>query len=134
MKKKPLEQMLIEHAARLDPGEAAKKFVVFLEHWKEVQTAYKSGWSYASIWRVLREEGVLDFSYSSFMHFVQKMRDRQRLAEGGKVVPAKAAKKAEPSPPATGWGAPPAPIAPGSTRVDMPVFGKKDRPNDPNRF
>lgn len=85
------------------------------------------------IWRALDREGIIDFGYSTFLHYKDKKkrraleieRDKARM-EAAKMVPMRG--PAEPPKP------PPPPRAPGSTKVDLPVFGQPGVKREPKRF
>ena len=137
MRKKSLAEILTENIQREDADTAARRQAVFLSLWEEICDAYNHGWSYMEIWRGLEREGIIDFGYSTFLHYIRKIRRRLIEAEKGtapstggnkaKTNQNAAAKSAAPSPSAS-------PIVPGSTRVDIPQFGQGLPPRDPKKF
>ncbi len=81
MGKKSLEEMLQENTRRPEAPNPARRLATFLALWDEIQKAYNNGWSYKDIWKALDREGIIDFGYSSFLHFIQKRNRRLREAE-----------------------------------------------------
>jgi hypothetical protein len=114
-KSESLEALLIKHGRKPNSPLAAQNFAAFLEHWDEIQNAYEKGWSYSDIWKTLREEGRIDFSYASFTSFTRKMKKRREKAEaerrGAKPVAA-ARIRDEPNP-----------HKPGLAKGELPTFG-----------
>lgn len=112
---KTLEEMLLEHAGKPGSGLAAKNYAAFLARWDEICAAYEKGWSYADIWKTLKAEGIFTFSYPAFTGYVRKIRRRRNEAEAnrkeGRAV-----------------------MPPGSTRVDLPVFGSEVKSRPERRF
>ena len=129
MAKKTLEDMLRENTRRPEAPNPARRLATFLALWDEIQEAYKNGWSYKDIWKALDREEVIDFGYSSFLHFIQKRNRRLREAERAAGV-----KMPVPAKPEGQGSASPASTVPGSTRVDMPRFGVGLPPRDPKKF
>ena len=135
--KKSLAEILAENIQRDDADTATRRQAVVLSLWEEVCDAYNHGWSYREIWRGLEREGTIDFSYSTFQHYIRKIRRRLVEAERGtspstdgnktKVNQTAAAKPAAPPPVASA-------IVPGSTRVDIPKFGQGLPPRDTKKF
>jgi hypothetical protein len=102
--------------------------------WEEIRDAYNHGWSYREIWRGLQREGVVDCGYSTFMHYIRKIRRRLDKAEKETAASAGESKTganqiatAKPSSTVPG-------IAAGSTRVDIPRFGEGIPPRDRKKF
>lgn len=128
MAKKSLRERLIECSERNNAQDSVKRFATFLKLWEEIEQAYWEGWSYKEIWRVLARDGQIDFSYSSFLGFTRKMKQRQLAHEHektrgtGRPAPAIAAGKRGQE------------VKPGATRVDLPLFGQDVKPRDPKRF
>ena len=127
MPKKSLEDMLSENTERPEVKGNAKRQAVFLTYWDEIESAYKKGWSWLDIYNALFQEGIVDYSYSTFLHY--KDRKYRRELEAGrheartrKIEDAKGASTDRPA------------ITPGSTKVDMPVFGEKMRQKETKRF
>lgn len=130
MGKKSLRERLAESSSRQEAQDSAKRLAAFLKHWEEINEAYREGWSYKEIWRVLNRDGQIDFSYSTFLHFTRKLKRRQieyekeRTRKTSNAAAATAAKAAVPLPAAK----------PGATRVDLPQFGQDAKARDPKRF
>ena len=112
-----LEALLIKHGRKPDSPLAAQNFAAFLEHWDEIRNAYEKGWSYSDIWKTLREEGRIDFSYASFTSFTRKMKKRREKADAER-------QGAKPAVAVTRTRSEPVTRTPGSTKVDLPVFGE----------
>lgn len=130
MKKKPLEEMLIEQAIEPNVDMSTRNFALFLDRWEEIKTAYAKGWSYKDIWRILNRNGQFTFGYNTFISYVRKMKRRELLIEKEKN---KARMEASPFAKRAAQGnaddANPSP-----TKVDMPVFGSKKTPGTPRIF
>lgn len=126
MAKKSLEEML--NASTVKPGirDARKRLATFLAYWEEIEDAYKKGWSWLDIYNALFQEGVVDYSYSTFLHY--KDRKYRRELEAGKHIAR--VRKVEDAKGASGDRPP---ITPGSTKVELPVFGQGVK-REPKRF
>lgn len=124
---KPLEELLLKHGRKPDSRLAAKRFAAFLERWDEIRAVYEKGWSYSDIWKTLRDEGLIDFSYASFTSYIRKMKKRKEKAntesQGSKQVPPL---------PERGTGR--SVHNPGSTKVDLPTFGETVKRREDRRF
>jgi hypothetical protein len=129
-KKKPLEQLLIEHGAKQTAGQSAKNYAAFMERWDEICAAYDKGWSYLAIWKALHAEGVFAFSYPAFTGYIRKVKGRQEKgAQDKKALANRQAMQGRRMVPDVVD-----PNNPSPTRVDLPVFGKDKPPRDPKRF
>ncbi len=125
MVKKTLRKMLDEHTGRLETDGSAKRLATFLAYWDEIEEAYKSGWSWIQIHNALLQEGVIDYSYTTFMYYRKKKRRREMevmeresvLRGGNDTKPPPVERPARPS------------GTPASTKVELPVF--KDTMRDP---
>jgi hypothetical protein len=131
---KSLVEILAENGRRDGADVASRRQAVFLSLWEEIRDAYNHGWSYRKIWRGLEREGIVDCGYSTFMHYVRKIRRRLAKAEMGSAAPAGGSKtggnrEATAKPPPSVPG-----VASGSTRVDIPSFGRNVPPRDPKKF
>ncbi len=130
MGKKSLRDRLAESAERSETQESAKRLALFLKHWEEISEAYREGWSYKEIWRVMHRDGLLDFSYSSFLNFARKLKRRQiefeneKRRKAGNAATAASASKAGMS----------AVAKSGAGRGELPRFGQETAPRDPKRF
>lgn len=130
--------MLVYAANRRD-DERARSHAVFLAYRDQIMELHRNGWPYADIWRAMRDDGIVGFSYSSFLRYARRLGE-QPAPPSPPIAP----RPAEPAKPDSGmqslhsWpkagNAGGKPITPGSTRVDMPVFGKNHKPRDPNSF
>lgn len=127
MPKKSLEEMLKDSTVKPGASDARKRLAVFLSYWDEIENAYKKGWSWLDIYNALYQEGIIDYSYSTFLH--HKDRKYRRELEGvrhevrtRKVEDAKGASSDRPA------------ITPGSTKVDLPTYGQGTRQREPKRF
>ncbi len=125
--------MLAENIKRPEVKGIARRQAVFLAYWDQIEAAYREGWSYMDIWRALNREGIIDFGYSTFLHYKDKK--KRRIYE---VEREKARMEAVISPPVGGpvetTKPAPQPRPPGSTKVEMPVFGQPGVKRDPKRF
>lgn len=130
MAKKSLRERMAETPSQPDVQESTRKFAMFLNCWNEVEKAFREGWSYRELWQILSRDGDIDFSYSSFVHYIRKVKRRQldhemertRRANNNEASPAvKSTAKAHT-------------IKPGSTKVDLPLFGQEGKARDPKRF
>jgi hypothetical protein len=135
-----LAEILAENIQREDADTAARRQAVILSRWGEICDAYNHGWSYKEIWKGLEREGIVDFGYWVFQHYIRKIRRRLVEAEQGTAVPASEGKararqvaEANLTAGAKPVASPPA-ITPGSTRVDIPGFGQNLPPRDPKKF
>jgi hypothetical protein len=132
-RKKSVAEILAENSQRDDADTASRRQAVILSRWEEILDAFNHGWSYREIWKGLQREGVVDCGYSTFMHYVRKIRYRLIEAEKGIIPPATRGKPGANQSAAAKPAAPP-PAAPGSTRVDIPQFGRDVPPRDPKKF
>ncbi len=128
MGKKSLRERLTESAAMSKSQLSVKRMTAFLKHWEEIGASYRDGWSYKEIWRVMHRDGLIDFSYSSFMNCVNKLKRRQREFENER------SRKANHSAKAAAVVKAGLPARAGATRVDLPRFGQETAPRDPKRF
>lgn len=130
MAKKSLGEMLFENTELPGVKGGARRQAVFLAYWEQIEAAYKEGWSYRDIWEALTRDGVIDFGYSSFLHYKDKRKRRMLEAERQKERSAEARPGGGPAEPPR----PPPPRAPGSTKVEMPTFGQPGVKRDLKRF
>ncbi len=125
--------MLAENTKRPEVKGIARRQAVFLAYWDQIEAAYREGWSYIDIWRALNREGIIDFGYSTFLHYKDKK--RRRIYE---VEREKARMEAVASQPVGGpveTTKPPPPTRPsGSNKVELPVFGQSGVKRDVKRF
>ena len=122
MTEKSLRERLSENSGSQNAQRATIRLAKFLKLWKEVEEAFRDGWSYMDIWRVLHRDGEIDFSYSSFLNFVRKIKRRQLDHEkertrkpNGAAAQASATKQ-------------------GGGKGELPLFGKETPPREPRRF
>lgn len=129
MAKKTLRERLAEESALSEAQMSTRRQGMFVKYWEQICDAYLEGWSYKEIWRVLYRDGLIDFSYSCFVNYAQKLRRRQvefemerkrKAGNAAAIASAKADLKAV--------------ARTGSTRVDMPKFGQEAPARDPKRF
>lgn len=132
MKKKPLGDLLSEYAAKAETDVAARKQAAFLARWDEIEEYHRKGWSYINIWRALFEGGEFELSYASFNHYMRKKRLRERQAQTRERNQTPVPRPTAPKPPEQAGAK--APLTPGATRVDMPVFGQDVKPREPRKF
>lgn len=127
MGKKTLEEMLNESTVQPGIKDATKRLATFLSYWPEIEAAYKNGWSWLQIYKALHQEGVVDYTYSTFLYYKDKRRRRElEAAKDSKTRNADDAK-----------GAPverPARTIPGSTKVELPAYGEVTRQREIKRF
>ncbi len=130
MKKKPLEEMLIELAGEPDVDMSTRNWALFLDRWEETKSAYAKGWSYKDIWRILHRNSQFTFEYNTFISYVRKMKRRELLIEEEKN---KARQKASPFSRRMahegGEDGNPSP-----TKLDLPIYGTKRKPGAPGIF
>ena len=131
-----MAEILAENSQRDDADSAARRQAVVLSLWEEVCDAFNHGWSYKEIWKGLEREGIIDFGYWSFMHYIRKIRRRlvktekgsDALGGGSETGANQAAAKPAMASSSVMSG------MPGSTRVDIPRFGQGVPPRDPKKF
>lgn len=129
-----MAEILEENIQRDDADIAARRQAVVLSLWEEVCDAFNHGWSYKEIWKGLEREGIVDFGYWSFMHYIRKIRQRLVYAEKG-ITPPAARRKTDANRNTTLKPATPSPsVASGSTRLDVPNFGQGVPSRDPKKF
>jgi len=127
MGKKSLEEMLKESTVQPGIKDATKRLATFLAYWPEIEASYKNGWSWLQIYKALFQEGVIDYTYSTFLYYKDKRRRRELEAakNDSKTRNADDAK-----------GAPvdrTARTTPGLTKGELPVYGEVTR-REPKRF
>jgi hypothetical protein len=132
--KKSVAEILEENIQRDDADTASRRQAVILSRWEEIRDAYNHGWSYREIWKGLEREGVVDCGYSTFMHYIRKIRHRLIEAEKGIIPPAVRGKTGANRNATIKPAPPPPPVSPGSTRVDIPQFGRDIPPRDSKKF
>lgn len=133
MKKKPLEEMLAEHAEAPDEEESARNFARFLDRWEEIKASYAKGWTYKRIWQTLHREELFTFGYYAFNNYVRKMKRRELLMEEREKERNKVRQEAGPF----SKRAAPGDVDDGNpspTKVELPVFGKRRLPGTPGKF
>ena len=129
MPKKTLEEMLNENIVQPGTKDAKKRLATFLSHWDEIEDAYKKGWPWTSIYEALFQAGIIDYSYSTFIHYKNKRR-RRELEAMKHEARTRSADDAKGASVERGNNI----IAPGSTRAELPVFGQGSRQREPKRF
>ncbi len=123
MAQKTLRDRLAENSGSNDAQQATIRLAKFLKLWKEVEEAFREGWSYKDIWRVLNRDGEIDFSYSSFLNFVRKVKrrqldhDRTRTRKPNSAVATQASA-----------------VKPGAAKGELPLFGKEAPLRESKRF
>ena len=140
MPKKSLPEILTEGRNLADADTAAKRQATILSMWEEISDAYNHGWSYREIWRGLNREGIIDIGYSTFQHYLRKIKRRLQETEAGNypveerakpMLNQKALTKAETTTPdSTSTML----IVPGSTQVDIPGLEKSHLSRDQKKF
>jgi hypothetical protein len=127
MPKKTLEEMLNESTVQPGAKSTTKRLATFLKYWDEIEDAYKKGWPWLQIYNALHQEGIVDYSYSTFLHYKDKKRRRELEAVkhevGTRDVDGVKGASIEHQP-----------KAPGSTKVDTSLFGQGTVRRDPKRF
>ncbi len=121
MAKKSLKKMLEEYTARPEADGSAKRLATFLAYWDEIEDAYKKGWSWLQIHSALLQEGVIDYSYTTFLYYKDKKQRREMEAAKREAVirNAEIAKTgAKPTQPAR-----PSPT-PGASKGELPTFNE----------
>lgn len=132
-----MAEILEENIQREDADIAARRQAVVLSLWEEICDAFNHGWSYKEIWRGLEREGIVDFGYWSFMHYIRKIRQRLVEAERGAISPVGGSKTRTSQTATAKPTSPPlstSPAASGSTRVDIPNFGQGVPPRESKKF
>ena len=127
-KKRTLADMLLEHAGKPGSGLAAKNFATFMAHWDEIRDAHDQGWSYSDIWKTLRAEGILNFSYPAFTKYVRKATRQRPTVANDKKQNGNIAANSEQS------SAEPNRKPPGYNNVVIQGFGTDTKPGEPRRF
>ncbi len=74
MKKKSLEELMLVYAANRQQGNRARNHAVFLAYREQVIELHTNGWKYVDIWRAMREDGIIGFSY-----FFERMKSDEPL-------------------------------------------------------
>ncbi len=123
MAQKTLRDRLAENSASKDAQQATIRLAKFLKLWKEVEEAFREGWSYKDIWRVLNRDGEIDFSYSSFLNFVRKVKRRQLDHDRTRTRKPNGAVAAQASI-----------VKPGTAKGELPLFGKEAPLRESKRF
>ncbi len=126
-----MAEILAENIQRDDADIAARRQAIVLSLWEEVCDAFNRGWSYKEIWKGLEREGIIDFGYWSFMHYIRKIRQKLIAAERN-PIPSISGSKTRINQAA--GAKPPPSAAPTSTRVEIPGFGQNLPPRDPKKF
>lgn len=121
MPKKTLEEMLADNVVSPGAKEATKRLATFLKYWDEIEAAHKKGWPWLQIYNALHQEGVIDYSYSTFLHYKDRKRRKEFEAANGD----RGTKGACPERQSR---------TPGSTKVDLPTYGESTRQRDGKRF
>lgn len=129
MAKESLKKMLEENIDLPGADDLARRQAVFLSLWDEILEAYKAGWCYKHIWQALQRNKVIDFSYTTFLSYIRKMKKRT-LEVGRERIPGV---KDIPTKGEAGKTSGSAPL-PATTRVDLPIFGQGVKERDPKRF
>jgi len=127
MAKKSLEEMLTDTMTKDGAKDATKRLATFLSYWDEIESAYKKGWSWVQIYNALHQEGVVDYSYSTFLHYKDKKRRRELEAVKYEAVKQLAGD-------AKGALADRAAKTPGSAKTEPPLFAQGVKPREPRRF
>jgi hypothetical protein len=122
----------MESHVRSEAQEAAKRLALFHEYWAETEKAFRDGWSYKDVWRILKRDGDIDFSYSAFLNYVRKIKKRslEHEKEKGRNSSGNAPDEALRGRQELRKRTP----EPGSTKVELPRFGKEAPPREPRRF
>jgi len=127
MAKKSLEEMLTRNMAKDGARGATKRLATFLSWWDEIESAYKKGWSWSEIYKALHQEGVVDYSYSTFLHYKDKKRRRELEA-----VKCEAVKRGVED--VKGTSDDRAARTTVSAKGELPLFGQGVKPREPKRF
>lgn len=103
-----LSGRIAERAKKQRASKREQNRAVFLALRQEIHHAMDDGWPVATIWRTLKEEQKIDFSYQAFRLYVNKL---VRQQAGASIVPptvyrepVSSQKKSTPSPKGTGSG------------------------------
>ena len=115
MAKKTLEEMLGESTATPDASKTTRRLAVFLEYWGQMEEAYRKGWTWIQIHNALFQEGIVDYSYPTFMYYKDR-RLKRKLAE------TKRNQGTQSSADAKTTSVERATRPPGSGKVELPVF------------
>lgn len=70
---KNLSARIAEKAQLQIPDQKAKNRAAFLAHRDEIRQALEDHWSVKIIWRTLRDEGKIAFSYQAFIGYVKRL-------------------------------------------------------------
>ena len=127
MGKKSLEEILNDSVVQPGIKDATKRLATFLSYWPEIEASYKNGWSWLQIYKALFREGIVDYTYSTFLYYKDK-RYRRELEAARRDSGTRNADDAK--------GASverPARTTPGVAKVELPVYGEVNR-REPKRF
>lgn len=103
---KGLSVRIAERAKKQRASKREQNRAVFLALRQEIHQAMDDGWPVATIWRTLREEKKIEFSYQAFRLYVNKLVRKQA---GESILPspvqqAPVSSKKKPTPSRTGTG------------------------------
>ncbi|WP_162571558.1 TraK family protein [Variovorax sp. SRS16] len=76
---------------------AANRAVV-LVHWQEIEETAEGGFSLRALWETLKEEGIVDFAYPTFVRHISAIRARAAPGRSRALLPACNAKPEPPVP------------------------------------
>jgi hypothetical protein len=138
MAEKSLDEMLEERISRAD--ETTRRVAIMDKHWDTIQGYYRKGHTYRFIWETMVENELIDFPYSSFIHFKEKRLRREREARKERERSEAKAENTAATADAKGrvGEVPPRPITQpkpsGSNRVDIQGFGQDTPFREKRRF
>ena len=138
MAEKSFDEMLEEQISRAD--ESTRRVALMDKYWDKIQENYRKGHTYRFIWETMVANGIIDFKYSSFIHFKEKRLKREREARKqkermeGKVDNAAAAVNPKGVPGDVSPRPAAQPKPPGSNRVEIQGFGQDTPFREKRRF
>lgn len=64
-------------------GVLAKHRHDFRENWPEIKEVITQGWPLLTIWKKLRETGRIGFTYHTFLKYVKRRTEQERMESKG---------------------------------------------------
>ncbi len=138
MAEKSFDEMFEERLSRAD--ESTRRVALIDKYWDKIQEYYKKGHTFRSIWETMVANGLIDFGYSSFIHFKEKRVKREREARKQKEREEEKASNGNAASTIKGGAgeSTPRPTTqqkpPGSNRVDIQGFGQDTPFREKRRF
>ncbi len=77
--KKTLSERIAERVLKKTASPYAKNRAIFLTFRAEIKQALDDGWSVLMVWKQLKEEKKIDFSYQSFRKYVNRLIPKEKI-------------------------------------------------------